>query len=99
MSMNNVMVIALCVFSVVSLIAYGFDKVQAKRGGRRIREKCLLFCSFLGPIGSIIGMVLFHHKVAKSAYLIRYIPTVFISLIVWGYILYVVFGGHFSSYN
>lgn len=51
------------------LLLYGFDKLAAIRGARRVREAVLLLCSFLcGGIGAIMGMVLFRHKTNKMKF-------------------------------
>ena len=54
------------VLSFVTLIIYVVDKVKAVRGGWRISEKTLLFCSFLGgAVGGYLAMYLARHKVRK----------------------------------
>ena len=52
--------------SILTLILYVIDKVKAVRGGWRISEKTLLFCSFLGgAVGGYLAMYLARHKVRK----------------------------------
>ncbi len=51
------------------LLVYGFDKLRAKGGGRRVREAMLLtFCYLLGSVGALFGMVLFNHKTSKMKF-------------------------------
>ncbi|MCA9535709.1 MAG: DUF1294 domain-containing protein [Myxococcales bacterium] len=48
---------------------YGYDKWQAKRGGRRVRERTLLWLAFLGgAAGALLGMQVSRHKTRKAAF-------------------------------
>ena len=53
----------------INLLAFGFygmDKSKARRGAWRIPEKVLLGLAFAGGgIGSLLGMLAFHHKTKK----------------------------------
>ncbi|MBQ4517664.1 MAG: DUF1294 domain-containing protein [Clostridia bacterium] len=61
--------IILLVWNVFVMLVYGFDKLRAKRGGRRVREASLLLCAFLfGGVGAMFGMVLFNHKTSKMKF-------------------------------
>lgn len=63
--MNNYLDILL-IWNIIVMLVYGIDKMQAKAGGRRIREVALVSCAFLlGGVGAIFGMVLFNHKTSK----------------------------------
>lgn len=58
--------ILLLIWNIIVMFTYGIDKLNAKRGKRRIREATLLLIAFLfGGIGAIFGMVLFNHKTSK----------------------------------
>ncbi|MCI8651677.1 MAG: DUF1294 domain-containing protein [Oscillospiraceae bacterium] len=49
--------------SVVGVFLMGFDKRQAKKGGRRVPERRLFLVALLGGTpGMILGMYAFHHK-------------------------------------
>lgn len=49
--------------SAVELCLMGYDKAQARRGGRRVAEATLLSLALLGgAAGGVLGMYLFHHK-------------------------------------
>ena len=53
----------LAIMSFVSVILYKSDKVKAKKGKWRIKERVLLcFGFFGGAIGALRGMKLFRHK-------------------------------------
>ncbi len=59
-------VIMLLIWNLIIMLIYGVDKMQAKIGGRRIRETTLLVCAFLfGGVGAMFGMILFNHKTSK----------------------------------
>jgi len=51
------------IINFVACFAYYMDKRFAEKKKRRISEfKLLLFGAIGGSIGSLIGMILFHHK-------------------------------------
>ncbi len=59
----------LCVINLVTLIAYGADKLAAIRGARRAREdRLLLLAAVGGSVGALIGMLLFRHKIRKPKF-------------------------------
>jgi uncharacterized membrane protein YsdA (DUF1294 family) len=62
-------VIVVFVMSVVSFVAYGWDKRQATNGGRRVSERTLHLMAFLGGWpGALIGQRHFRHKTQKVAF-------------------------------
>ncbi len=67
--MVNNPVMILLIWNILVMLVYGIDKMQAKKGGRRISEKMLLLYAFLlGGWGAMFGMVLFHHKTSKPKF-------------------------------
>jgi uncharacterized membrane protein YsdA (DUF1294 family) len=61
------------VASLVSFVAYGFDKRRAATGGRRVPERTLLLLAFLGGWpGSILAQRHFRHKTRKLEFLIPF---------------------------
>ena len=55
--------IVIGVMSFITFIAYGADKLKAKRRSWRIPEKVLLSLSFFGgALGGLFAMTLFRHK-------------------------------------
>lgn len=53
----------LSVINIIAFVLYGIDKRKAKHHAWRITEKTLILCSVLGGgIGSLLGMMVFHHK-------------------------------------
>ena len=71
------------VCNVVSLGAYGLDKLKAKGQARRISEFNLLLLSLLGGAEAVIGIWIIRHKSQKTSYLIRAIPLIGVSFIIW----------------
>ena len=52
--------------NIFSFILMGIDKYKAIKNNYRISENTLLLLSILGGgIGSLLGMILFHHKTKK----------------------------------
>lgn len=52
--------------NILSFILMGIDKYKAIKNNYRISENTLLLISILGGgIGSLLGMILFHHKTKK----------------------------------
>jgi len=65
----NYYAITLLAWNLFVMLVYGFDKIRAKRGGRRIREATLILFAFLfGGFGAMFGMVLFNHKTSKKKF-------------------------------
>jgi len=68
--------ILLLLFLLVNFIAFtiiGYDKRLAVKNKRRISEKALLFWVAVGgTIGSLLGMLLFRHKISKGSYLLKF---------------------------
>ena len=57
--------------SLVTFIAYGVDKVKAKRGSERISERRLLALALVGgAAGALLGMLLFRHKTRHLKFII-----------------------------
>ena len=63
--------VTLVALNVLAMFFFAYDKLCAKRGSWRVSERKLLGVGFLGPIGAILGMVVFRHKVSKSTFLFR----------------------------
>lgn len=64
--MQNYILIAMAVLSVLNLIVYGLDKYAAKAHTWRTPERRLLLFGFVGgAAGGLLGMLVFHHKTRK----------------------------------
>lgn len=61
--MREAVEIVFGIMSMISLILYGVDKLNAENGGSRIPEVILIIVSAFGGVcGTILGMVFFNHK-------------------------------------
>jgi len=84
MTMRTLAIVYLCIvaaLSLVSLLAYGFDKRKAKRGDRRIPERTLhLLAVFGGWPGALAGQQLFRHKTSKLSFQVVFWLTVFVNV-------------------
>ncbi|MGE3807296.1 MAG: DUF1294 domain-containing protein [Gemmataceae bacterium] len=59
----------LAVINVLTALYYGYDKLQARRGGRRIPEKVLHLLALCGgSLGAFAGMQFFRHKTVKGSF-------------------------------
>lgn len=73
----------LIIINVVTLLIFGFDKLFSITGNRRIREKVLLIMALVGGTpGTIIGMILFRHKISKDAFLVPLALIIILQVIV-----------------
>ena len=60
------MIYYIVIINCVSFILYGIDKYLSIKKKERISEFALLLISFfMGSIGSLLGMIIFHHKTRK----------------------------------
>jgi uncharacterized membrane protein YsdA (DUF1294 family) len=65
----------------VTFVIYGYDKFVSQHAKkRRVSEKELHTFSMIGGfLGATLAMALFHHKIAKSSFLIKHI----VILLLW----------------
>lgn len=76
----------LLIVNILSFVIYGLDKLFAIFKFRRVPEVTLLSFSFIGgSIGSLLGMLLFRHKIRKKMFWIINILCIFLwtSLYFW----------------
>ncbi|MBU5313023.1 DUF1294 domain-containing protein [Tissierella carlieri] len=72
------LLIYLISINLISFILFGIDKNKAEKKEWRISEASLLLTSILGgSIGSLIGIVVFKHKLSKKKFYIG-IPCILI---------------------
>jgi uncharacterized membrane protein YsdA (DUF1294 family) len=61
---------AYAIGSVITFVAFGFDKWRAARKGRRVPELTLHLLTFaFGSPGALLGMIVFRHKTRKPAFI------------------------------
>jgi len=70
--------------NIVSLVAFGADKLNSKTRVNRIPEAKLLLLAFFGPFGALAGMLLFRHKTRKIKFLLAPIWAILQTLLlIW----------------
>lgn len=68
--MKIINIYLICI-NIISLIIMGWDKNQAIKSKRRISEHTLLTITFFGgSIGTLLGMLLFRHKIRNIKFII-----------------------------
>ena len=71
--------------SVMTFVAYGWDKRRATRiGSRRISEQTLHAMELCGGWpGAIVAQRYFHHKWRKSSYMLAFWTIVVVHVVAW----------------
>lgn len=68
----------LLIINIISFFTFGIDKSKSEKDKWRIKESAMIILSALGgSSGSIIGMVIFKHKINKRKFYIG-IPVIFL---------------------
>ena len=58
----------------ITFLIYGYDKLQARRGGRRVSERTLLLLALAGgALGGWAGMLIWRHKTRHASFWIAQI--------------------------
>ena len=58
--------IYIATWNALVFLLYGFDKLMAVKGRRRVSEFTLVLTAVIaGGVGGAIGMIVFHHKISK----------------------------------
>lgn len=71
----------LITLTLLTFLAFGWDKRLAKNGKKRIAESALLMLTFLGgTFGALIGMTFFRHKYAKKTFILKLVLVVAVQL-------------------
>ena len=84
----NIIYLILLIWNFAVFCVYGFDKYQAKKSRRRIRERTLLILAFLfGSIGAMFSMVIFNHKTAKIKFRILVPLAVVLNILIFYYVV------------
>lgn len=69
----SIIVIFLLALNVYAFFLYGRDKKRAEKHQWRTSEFNLLLVAFLGgSIGSLLGMLVFRHKISKTSFMIKF---------------------------
>lgn len=90
--MDEKIKILVLIWNLAVFFVYGLDKLFAKNGLRRIREKTLIILSYLfGAVGAMFGMIVFNHKTSKIKFRIL-VPVsvafnVVLAILIYNYVL------------
>jgi uncharacterized membrane protein YsdA (DUF1294 family) len=68
-----------------TFLIYGYDKLQAKRGGRRVPEGALILLSVIGgALGGWAGMLILRHKTRHTRFWVAQVAgTLVIAAAFW----------------
>ena len=82
-SLKNVLIVYAAV-SLLVLVIYGIDKAKAVKKAWRIQERTLLILAAISPVGALLGMLVFRHKIRKPKFYIT-VPLLLIveAAVVW----------------
>ena len=85
---QSIFLLWVAALSLISFLAFGFDKEKSRRHAWRISERTLLLSAFLGGApGALFGMNFFRHKTQKPKFRIL-VPLAFL---LWCWLAYKVF--------
>lgn len=81
--MNEFAIAFFTTLNIGSFIYFGLDKRKAQKRQHRISEKSLLIMTvFGGTFGSILGMLLFKHKIAKRSFVLKILGIIILQILV-----------------
>ncbi len=74
----------LFLMSLLLFFTMGYDKAQARRGGRRVPERTLFALAFLGgAIGGFFGMRAFRHKTLHPQFALGFPALALLQAALW----------------
>ena len=80
--------IYLAAINLIAFLAFGIDKLKARKGWWRIPEAVLIWLAVLGgSIGALLGMKLWHHKTLHKKFKYGIPAIILLQLIIAGYII------------
>ena len=75
------MIILYSLLSTITFIVYGFDKLAAERGGKRVRERTLHLLALCGGWpGALAGQWRFRHKRRNRTFQVNFWLTVLMNV-------------------
>ena len=79
--------IVFAVLNVIVFIIYGIDKFKAVQHKWRISEAALIVSAIFGPIGALLGMLVFRHKIRKPKFYLG-VPAILLieAALVWYFV-------------
>ncbi|MCA9320818.1 MAG: DUF1294 domain-containing protein [Planctomycetes bacterium] len=74
----------LLTINLATLAMWGFDKIQSRRGGWRVPERCLHLFSIIGAVpASFIAMWSLRHKTLKPHFVLLYLAIFLVQFAIW----------------
>ncbi|MDP2454361.1 MULTISPECIES: DUF1294 domain-containing protein [unclassified Kaistella] len=81
--MNEFSTAFFATLNIGSFICFGLDKRKAQKNKHRIPERLLLIMTLLGgTIGSVLGMLLFNHKISKRSFVLKILGIILLQILV-----------------
>ena len=85
--MNKILILIL-IINILSFFLMGLDKFYAKKNYWRIAENVLIGIAILGGAsGSLLGMLLFHHKTKKKKFQLGIPLYIFMNIYFYGQLI------------
>lgn len=70
--------------SIITFLAYAYDKRAAARGSHRVRERTLHLLEWLGGVpGALVAIYALHHKNRKARFLVVTVVALLAHLAAW----------------
>ncbi len=83
-------VIYFLIINIIAFAAMGRDKHNARINSRRIRERTLLLLTATGgALGSLLGMMIFHHKTKQKKFTVLVPFLLLCNIAVFAYIQFI----------
>lgn len=71
-------------WSIVALVIYPLDKVNAGSGRSRVPELILLFVAFMGfSVAALFAQIVFNHKLRKPSFNVKFFVSFIVQLGLW----------------
>lgn len=87
--MVKIILIYVLAINLIAFLAYGIDKLKAKKNMWRIPEATLIWMAVAGgSIGAIIGMKVWHHKTLHKKFKFGIPAIIIIQIALIGYLTY-----------
>lgn len=87
--MTKIVLFYVLAINLIAFLAYGIDKLKAKKNMWRIPEATLIWMAVAGgSIGAIIGMKVWHHKTLHKKFKFGIPAIIIIQIVLIGYLTY-----------
>lgn len=87
--MVKIILIYVLAINLITFLAYGIDKLKAKKNMWRIPEATLIWMAVVGgSIGAILGMKVWHHKTLHKKFKYGIPAITIIQIVLIGYLTY-----------